>query len=293
MNTILSNLGIIYVLYNPNEDDLNFIEKISKLYQGVIIDNSTKPFLKEDKINHMNYVWLGHNTGIAHAHNIGFSILEKNPKIEYIILFDQDSRYEDNYPREICYQYIHINNKLHNLAALGPLLYIKKNNELYKSAFHKDIYLLDNFILKPNIISSGCCIGKKALENIGKEDEKLFIDFVDSEWCFRAKAKGFICGITPNVKLQHQVGQKEIHIGRHIVSISSPFRYKYQYRNLIILLSRNYIPYFYKRNYFIKFSLRYFYLPFRVSNGFKIWKYMNKGIIEGIKYYIGNIDGKN
>ena len=109
------------------------------------------------------------------------------------------------------------------------------------------------------------------------------VDYVDFEWCWRAKAKGFVCGITPQVTMQHRVGRNEIKIFNHHVIVSSPMRYRFTYRNYLWLLRRSYVPRQWKIATGVKFVLRFLYLPFVADNGFAIWKNMCRGIREGLK----------
>ncbi len=280
-------LGLVIVLFNPTIDDMSFLLHLSSMYYGVIVDNTVSVGKrKEKRIGKMKYIELCNNYGIAYAQNIAYDIISKENRVKYIISFDQDSRFNDDYPQKIVTQYKQIKSKEPKLGILGPLIMNKNTKEIYKSAIHKDIYHLPNFIVKPEIISSGSCFDKTLLSLVGYNDETLFIDYVDTEWCFRAISKGYICGVTTDLLLEHKVGRKELHLGRHLILISAPKRYYYQYRNYIILLFRDYVPCWFKRNIGIKFLLRYIYLPFIIDNGFKTWCNMNKGIIAGIKYII-------
>lgn len=280
-------VALVVVLFNPTQEDVNFVCRLSSLYYGIIVDNTISNEGREERnIGKMRYVTLGHNYGIAYAQNIAYNLIAKMDNIKYIIPFDQDSRFDDDYPQKITILYEQIKKELPNLGVLGPLITNKTTREVYKSAIHKDKYLLPNFIVKPEVISSGCCFSKDLLSKVGLNDNSLFIDYVDTEWCFRAIAKGYLCGITTDLILEHKVGRKELHLGRHIILIAAPKRYYYQYRNYLLLLFRSYVPCWFKRNVGIKNFLRYFYLPFVIDNGFETWCNMNKGILSGIKYLI-------
>lgn len=277
-----SDIAVIIVLYHPSEDDLENVRILSNHYYGVIIDNSDEANFTEDKIGEMHYQPLMHNVGIAEAHNQGISIITREGKAKHVVLLDQDSRYPIDYPTRISDEFNSLEKDITNLAALGPTVIQKDTGEEYRSVIHHDKYLTDNFIERKEIIASGCCISIKSIMTIGYFDSSLFIDFVDTEWCFRAHSIGYRCGITTNIKIYHKVGKNELHIGKHLVSISDPFRYYYQYRNYLILLSRNYVPLSFKTNFGIKFLCRFFYFPLFVEHGTECWKYMTKGIIAGL-----------
>ena len=93
--------------------------------------------------------------------------------------------------------------------------------EEYKSTIHKDVWIAEDFIRRREIISSGSCVALRKIEEVGLNDDSLFIDYVDHGWCWRAESKGFVNGITPKIKLAHYVGQQEYRIFNQLVIISS------------------------------------------------------------------------
>jgi len=278
-----SEIAIVAVLFNPDKGDIENICLLANDYKGVIVDNSATPSFPHKYLGQMKYICMKENKGIAVAHNTAIDIIIQEGFAKYIILIDQDSRLPDGYPLSIANEFIQIKELFPNLAALGPTVIQKETGEIYKSAIHPENYAESNFILKKDIIASGCCLSVEGLKATGLFDTSLFIDFVDTEWCYRAKSKGFIFGITPNVILKHKVGRDEIHIGKHIVSVSAPFRYYYQYRNFVILCARKYVPISFKINFGVKFLMRFFYFPFVISEGRTCWKNMVFGIKDGLK----------
>lgn len=279
----VANIGIVIILFRPSQEELERTQHIASLYEGVIVDNSENNNFPTERVGKMAYVPLNGNYGIATAQNVGFRRLLDNEAISFIVLFDQDSCFDDSYPFEMARLFQEIRQKHPNLAVLGPTVVRKETGISYGSAIHKN---RDNdalFNAKAEIIASGSCMSREALEDVGLNDEKLFIDFVDCEWCWRAQARGYICGTTPLLSVFHKVGQRELHIGRHVVIISAPFRYYYQYRNLIILSFRSYVPLKFKFFKGVKALLRFFYFPFVVKGGGRIWINMSRGIIAGIK----------
>lgn len=279
------HIAIVIVLYNPDKSDIDNILLLSNNYDGIVVDNSDLPSMRGPQVGKMRYIHLGGNKGIAEAHNQALELICKEGKAQFVILLDQDSRLPEDYPHKIVHEYILIKKQFPQLAALGPTIIEKESGKEYHSAIHHDHHLSTNFILKKDVIASGCCFDVSSFTTIGKFDSSLFIDFVDTEWCYRAQSMGYICGTTPNIQLQHKVGHSEIRIGKHVVSISAPFRYYYQYRNYVVLSARSYVPLSFKINFGIKFFLRLLYFPFFVKQGGKCWMNMIKGISAGIKTF--------
>lgn len=286
------DIALVIVLYNPSDKEKNKVRAVAEDFQGVLVDNSTTPAFSSSSIGKMKYFSLGYNVGIAKAQNIGINFLKENHVIKYIVFFDQDSVIPESYPFDIASEYKRIDAmEKGRLFCLGPKVCDKNDGEEYHSVIHKAESSRNGFQLKSEIISSGSCVSVDKINMIGLFDERLFIDFVDTEWCFRAYSKGYVCGITECVELDHKVGKRKLHLGKHIIIISAPVRYFYQYRNLILLSFRDYVPRNFKFYKGIKFLLRWFYFPF-IKGGMERWKYMNKGILAGVRMVLKKHDEK-
>lgn len=283
-----SKIAIIIVLFHPNDDDISHIESLSKQYQGVVIDNSSNRCFKDNNIGLLHYIFNNGNKGIAEAQNIGIDFLLKENKYECFVFLDQDSRVKVDYVKKIVEEYKIIKTIHPNLAMLGPSAINERSNKEYKSIFHSGKIEQGVFILQREIISSGSCVGVDVISKVGGLISWMFIDYVDFEWCWRANSMGYICGITPNVSIQHCVGKKEYYIGNYIIIISSPIRYFYQGRNYIKLLKYSYVPFQWKCTTMIKSCLRLIYLPFVPGGGIQCWKQFVRGLISGFFKYDHN-----
>lgn len=277
-----NDIAVIIVLFNPDVFRIKqIVFRVNDVCHLILVDNSS---------NDNGHIWgeccqyisLLSNKGIAIAQNIGIA-KAKELGCKHIVFFDQDSSFDNHYVNQIVEQYKVIENNKINIFLLGPTVFNEKTKKEYKSAFHKYSTDINGFQQRREIISSGSCVAISKIAKVGGLDDELFIDTVDFEWCWRAMHYGYINGITTNVSLNHNVGQREINIFRHKVIISSPFRYYYQYRNFIRLCSRKYVPFSWKRNVGIKYFLRIFYFPFVLKDGIKIVKFMIKGLFAGLK----------
>lgn len=277
-------VGIVVVAYCPDERALlSNLKKLSDLsFRTFVIDNTPQRCLENVDETSVCYVPLKENKGIACAQNIGIQ-RARQEGCTHIVLFDQDSDFDAAYVWNIVTRYDELKKSHKALFLLGPRVLNKTTGEAYHSVLHKESVDSDGFVKKREIISSGSCTDMATLEKVGLTDERLFIDYVDFEWCWRAGAKGLYSGETTEVVLEHKVGQNELHIGRYLIIISAPFRYYYQNRNYLYLLRRAYVPLQWKVATGIKMLLRLLYFPLCVENGGACWKYMVKGIKEGLK----------
>lgn len=273
-------IAVIIVAYNPDKKQVANMKHLSSLYYGAIYDNSPKKNFDGDRLNFMNYLWTGENIGVASAQNRAIKSLTD---FSHVVFLDQDSVVDDDYPSRIVNEYTKEKKSIHNIAILGPFYTDGESKDTYVSKIWKENYITPSLITRKNIISSGSCISHDVLNDVGLNKEELFIDYVDSEWCWRACSKGYICCITTNLSIVHRIGHKVVSIGPIKDVISSPFRYYFQNRNYLWMLRLQYVPTRWKRNVGIKCILRFFYVPFLCDRGFECIKYMLKGLFDGLK----------
>jgi len=90
------------------------------------------------------------------------------------------------------------------------------------------------------VITSGCMVRQEAVEKIGLPRLDFFIDFVDYEYCLRARSHGYKIAVVTRAKLHHEVGKAHkvrFLLGRdHLWSEHRPFREYYYSRNLAYLV---------------------------------------------------------
>ena len=287
------NVGAVIVLYNPNLDclKLSLINLQLQVCNIILVDNSidninTLEFLNEFDSNLINYIPLNKNTGVAAAQNIGISFFIKK-KMDFCLIMDQDSIISDNMVTQLLGDFLFLKSKNINLAIIGPTPINKETKKEYSPRIRKNKAFFNekNHLIKVSeLISSGSLINIKNLKDIGYMDEKLFIDGVDHEWCWRAINKGYSCAMSKKAILYHMLGEGDKKIFGIQIAITSSFRVYYQYRNYFYLLKKSYVPIYWKFNNAIKYFIKFFYYPIFVSPRKLYMKNIIKGIYHGIKY---------
>ena len=76
------------------------------------------------------------------------------------------------------------------------------------------------------------------LSKVGLMAEELFIDWVDLEWCWRAKKCGYCIIGCADITIKHTLGDRIQKIGSNMYPIRSPIRHYYIVRNAINLALR-------------------------------------------------------
>ena len=274
------SVAIVVVLYKAEMSVYHERLLEDEMVTLVVVDNTPDRdlALKKDRLI---YVPLQRNMGIATAQNEGIRQAECLG-CDYYYFFDQDSKIPERYSEGIIEEYKRIEQLIPNLFLLGPTIINGRTEEEYKSTIHKDIWMTEDFIRRREIISSGSCVSLRKIEEVGLNDDSLFIDYVDHEWCWRAESKGFVNGITLKIKLAHFVGQQEYRIFNQLVIISAPIRYYYQTRNYLWLLRRSYVPRQWKINHGIKLMIYPISFPFKVRCWRAIYVQMFRGLKDGL-----------
>lgn len=279
------NIGIIIVLFNPSQEDLRHAELMADAHKGVIVDNSATRSFPADRVGLMHYLPLMDNFGIAAAQNAAIRFMQQQGGVDYVVFLDQDSRCAPEYADQICAEYQKLSKVNKLLAMLGPTVVEIGTHKAYASAFHKDSYDANGFCTRRELISSGSVVSMQMLDKVGLMSEPLFIDFVDFEWCWRANAEGLMCGMTLNVQLEHQVGNRNCTILRYRIFYSAPQRYFYQFRNHLWLMRSKHVPMQWKLATAVKHIARIFYVPVTAERGGNCFRNMLKGIWQGVFAY--------
>jgi rhamnosyltransferase len=113
-----------------------------------------------------------------------------------------------------------------------------------------------------DLMSSGTLISRHIFESVGEFDETLFIDCVDFDWGWRAQQLGYRIYLANDAHLLHQLG-----VGRiGWLGVSAPIRHYYQYRNILIMMARNYTPWSWRVLQSLKLPVKLFLILLLLDN---------------------------
>lgn len=277
----------VIVLYHPDIVSLekNIKQLLCQVDQIILVDNSedTGSNLELLKLgSKASYFHMGKNLGVAIAQNYGIKKAIEN-KASYILIMDQDSSAVLDMVDNLKNGLLLLKEKGYKISAIGPNAINEKTGVAYKPRLKKRVYFDGLPIFKiSEIISSGSLISVNVFKEVGLMDEKLFIDGVDHEWCWRAAEKGYTCAMMENVALVHMLGEGDRKFLGFPIAITSSFRVYYQYRNYFYLLRKNYVPLYWKINNGIKYLIKAFYYPLFVKPRKNYFKNICRGISAGI-----------
>ena len=228
----------IIVTYQP------IIQKLKQVIQSIatnncqiiIVDNTDGKTEFVDFPRH-HTIYLNNNKGISYAQNVGIRLaIEKGA--DYIWLSDQDTIYSNDFLEKMLAAAADCRAHGINLGALAPVYFDEKKGAAQPFVQHRPLthkFTPTSGLNKiSHAIASGTIIPTKTLEITGLMQEDLFIDWVDLEWCWRAKnIFGYqIIGVG-DVLIKHNLGDGFVFFLGKKVSIRSPLRHYYMVRNAV------------------------------------------------------------
>ncbi len=286
----------VIVTYNPNQDVvLDNVKKICQ-YNGraIIVDNSTSIEFYDKIVDSVFLISLGKNYGIAYAQNIGIKkALEEGAKV--IGFFDQDSFISKNI---ICTLMENLKNDEVNVVS--PLAINNDSKNEYPnynftrfgrakkilSNGNKELYNADI------VISSGMFVKSHVFKEVGFFDEEFFIDYVDTEFCYRCKKKNVKIWVNPNVLMPHKIGEEDKKVYGLSINVHSPYRTYYKVRNAFLIRKKK-MPFLFCIKQKISAVLKNFTLLFGNPLKKEYRKYYFAGVKDGIKKRGGSYESNH
>lgn len=284
----------IIITYNPNVDVLrsNVISLLASPFikEIIIVDNGSLNNLDSlrDKQG-VIIMYLGTNRGIATAQNIGLRIVQKSSS-KYALLLDQDSEIESELVEKLINGFQELTLCGYKLAAVGPRPYDLFEEKKMKPRIQRDKNISNNYSITKQIIASGKLINMDALNEVGMMEDDLFIDGVDHEWCWRAGKYGYTIAIIENAIMKHRLGDGRGKFLGVTYKIGSPIRLYYQFRNILLLSRRTYVPLYWKIRCLMGMLLRFIIFSFKEKDSKIRRYYMIKGLVSGLRKDKGIID---
>ncbi len=268
------------VSFNPNLERLreNIQSAISQVESLVVVDNGSSN-IKEIENLCKNagclLIKLNENKGIAYALNQICKYFYSQ-KFDWVFTLDQDSISSNNM---ISKMYEHTSD---NVGAIGPKIVYRHNEDFSQKASMKAIEEVEW------LITSATLTNLKAWKNIGGFDNKLFIDGVDKDFCFRLKKEGYKIFQCNEVELLHELGDlrcRKIMNCCIYVTNHNPLRKRYMVRNCIYLKKKSNLgnPFC----YILKLILKTIVFENRKIKSLVAIK---NGIIDGLHENMGRLD---
>lgn len=224
LRTLSSQVTQICIVDNTPQVDTTVLDVISRL----------------DELP-LQLIRLGDNQGIAAALNVGIK-RALSQGATHVLLSDQDSSPAPDMVRSLLRAHVALRDR--HVAAVGPSFVNTNSEELFPflvDVRHSLLYGRRSateeqpHVEALTLITSGLLVSALALRDIGLMREDFFIDSVDTEWCYRARAQGWHLYGTGWATMRHRMGEASLRVwyfGWFKANAYSPRRVYYQTRNL-------------------------------------------------------------
>lgn len=289
------NIYAVIITFNPVIANVTNLVKtlLSQNVKVVIVDNNSKNRSEFDSFISTHIIFLEDNLGIAKAQNVGIDYA-KNDNAEYIVFFDQDSTICDNFISDLMFDYRGLENNGVQVGSIGSRFMDERFSFFYPSINYnngKRERVDTENIIEPTkstlLISSGSLVSISTLLSVGLMRENYFIDYVDTEWCFRAESKGYSNYISSRAVMKHAVGDNMIENRYFKTPIHSPFRRYYITRNAFYMLKEPHIPKGVAiRQIFVNFIQQIIIIINEKNKKGYIMSFYS-GVKDGLKYLVG------
>lgn len=274
LDALHGQVAHIFLVDNNPQPDYQQLQRLSDHYACTLMINQA-------------------NLGLAKALNQG---IEKalQQDFKWLILFDQDSRPAADMLDKLLSLRPLAQDPRQRIAALGPSIHDPRLRKplpflQFKYSGVKKIWpdaTQHQLIETDMLITSGCLFNAGILRRIGFMDERLFIDNIDMEWCFRARAAHYrVLGVSDAI-LQHQLGDRVRHytgLGKAVL-IHGPQRQYHIMRNRLLLYRRSYVPLAWKIADLPRLCFKLVYFSLLVKPRWTNFKAMLNGLKDGLTH---------
>ena len=239
------NTGAVLVAYYPDEglmDRLRAIEE--QVSSALIVDNTPtedrRHWLADTAaLPGVELVLNDQNRGVAAALNQGLEWARERG-LEWLLTLDQDTRPYADMVSTMGLVYDSCPER-DRVAMIGSN-YIER---CWKQPFwHGESKGPEDWVEVVFLITSGSLVSLRAVETVGGFRDEFFIDLVDSEFCLRARKKGFSLILAKKPLMDHGIGEPVWcrFLWRRLTTANhSPVRHYYFTRNYLTLM-REYLP---------------------------------------------------
>jgi len=228
----------VVITFFPDEGFPERLEKIAaQAFRVIVVDNGSTGKSGENLERALGVsesvtcIRNSENLGVAAALNQGIRKALEEGDCQWIVTFDQDSLpAEDMVEKMLTVWRSHPHPE--RLMVAGPrTAFVDSTSQPGPSEDR-------SWCEVTHVITSGSLISRRAFHLAGYYNERLFIDYVDIEYCLRLRSLGYQVIEVHSTEMLHHMGrlQERLFLGEKVhPTHHPPLRRYYQFRNALLL----------------------------------------------------------
>lgn len=236
-------INVIVSLYNPDESVVDHVKGFANQADRIVLcDNSADDHSAMfEGLPSVLYTTELVNLGLSAAFN---RVLKDDQyqwtDDDYVVFFDQDSSIGQNHIQLLIEDYESLEEAGYQVGGIGPAFFNSSRGTVEEPRIKKDITA--NIYQVADTITSSFLTKYQTLKKVGFFNDRVFLDFVDWDLCWRLSASGLGIFMTRSTILQHTLGQGEKKFGPIRLRVGAPIREYYETRDALYLLRKPYVP---------------------------------------------------
>ena len=231
------------ICYRATRSDIDALVSVAaaETEAVLVIDNSPDPGgdLASIAGRSVTYVPMSANHGTAGAMNEAWRRV-RTAGVDHLISFDQDSQPPAGMVTALVSSLVRLQRERRRIGAIGPVKVDPRTGRplrLLRPVRWRKRYAAPEpgDVPVDHLITSGCLIPRQVFDDVGDANEQLFLDYVDIEWCLRARRRGYELICDARVAMPHVIGDQVVRVGRWSVPLHTPSRNGLLVRNHLLL----------------------------------------------------------
>lgn len=287
------DVDLVVVTYFPDRKRLKegLVSLLGQVRNLILVSNNPDDF--SDLALPVIHLDLNENMGIGFAQNIG---IQKALTLgaQFVITSDQDTVYPKGYVKSLLEVFENLTRAGRKVGAIGPVF----QDENHQGKIHPMVkfgkrglakfFGNERFSTVSHMISSGMLIPISSIQTIGFMKEEFFMDWIDTEWCWRAAMFSREIVQVPSIVVSHTLGNSSKDLFVFSVTTHTYPREYFKIRNAFFLLLDAKIVTFPMRIYLLSFVAKN--LILNLMKGFRnkiYFKVVLLSILHGIRFKSG------
>lgn len=220
----IPHVAVVILAWNGREDTLACLESLDEVDWGelstIVVDNGSSDGVAEavaDRFPHVEVIRSERNLGFAGGNNLGLRAAYESGA-DYMLLLNNDTVIDHRAVAEL----VEVAEQRPDAGALCPLIYYmdpsdviwfagaafdprRGHNGRHTGYAERDVGQYDGVRETGRATGAAMLVSRRAIDEVGFLDERLFLHVEDVEWSLRMRAAGFRVLMVPAAKVWHHV----------------------------------------------------------------------------------------